>query len=121
MPVLAPATPDELESILEMHHVMCVFAVELSKIDINAYNLDDDAKKRFLSARFWFDDYKKRVEIGVLTVIVSRLKALEPEISAATARLKQELQEMKDFLAVLLLIEKLVLLVGQVIVIGQAL
>jgi hypothetical protein len=119
MTILSPASPDELKKILDLHQRISRIAVELAKIDVNDFHLDQNNKNRFNSARFWFDDYKKRLEIGVLTVIVPWLAALEPEIKAGTTRLEEELQEVKDFLEVLLLMEKVVLLVGQVVVFGS--
>lgn len=121
MPILTPASPKEIELILECHQIICLIAVKLSAIDISTCNLNEDAKRRFLDGRFWFDEYKRRLEWGLLTVIVCRLKALEPEIIAATHHLEKELQEINDFNSVLLLIEKVVLLVSQVIINGQPL
>lgn len=121
MPILTPANPDELIKIHELHDVVCSIADALSAIDINDYDIDEENKKRFLAGRFWFDNYKKRVQTGILTVLVDRLRALEPQIGAATKRLKQRLQEMEDILSALVLIEKVVLLVGQVVISGAPL
>jgi hypothetical protein len=119
MPILTPASQDDIQKILDLHQRISNLADLLANVDPNDYDLDPIAKSRFLSARFWFDDYKRRLAIHALTVIVSRLIALESDLKAGTTRLEEELQEVEDFLEVLLLMEKVVLLVGQVIVFGS--
>jgi hypothetical protein len=121
MPILTPANPDEIIKIHELHDALCSIADALSAIDINDFDIDEENKRRFLAGRFWFDDYKRRVQTGILTVLVERLRALEPEIDSATKRLKERLQEMEDIVSALDLIQKVVLLVGQVVISGAPL
>jgi hypothetical protein len=119
MPVLTPASPDEIEKILTLHKEICDIAVSLSMIDQNDYDVPQEQKDKFVSDRFWYLIYKERVEMHVITVLVSRLIALEKEIKSGIKQLKQELKEMEDFIAVLNLVEKVMLLVGQVVIAGR--
>jgi hypothetical protein len=70
---------------------------------------------RFKAFRLKWLHVVEEVEIGILKIIVGRLSVLEPEFRAGINALNTALQEANDIVAILSLIEKSLLIVGQIL------
>ena len=95
---------DQISSIAEM----------LGQVDPNDITDDEEKIKQFKAFRLKWLHVVEEVEIGILEIVVSRLTALDAEFTAGIDRLKSALQEATDIVAILNLIGKTLLIIGQI-------
>jgi hypothetical protein len=103
------------QRLLEFHDQLSSAAEQLVRIDPNDMTDDEGSINRFKAFRLKWLHVVEEVEIGILTIIVGRLNALEPEFRAGIDALNTALQEANDIVAILGLIEKSLLIVGQIV------
>jgi hypothetical protein len=96
---------DQISSIAEM----------LGQVDPNDITDDEEKIKQFKAFRLKWLHVVEEVEIGILEIVVSRLTALEAEFTAGIDTLKSALQEANDIVAILSLIGKTLLIIGQIV------
>lgn len=95
---------DQISSIAEL----------LGQADPYDITNDEDKIKEFKAFRLKWLHVVEEVEIGILKIVVSRLAALDAEFTAGIDRLKSALQEANDVVAILSLIRKTLLIIGQI-------
>jgi hypothetical protein len=103
------------QRLLEFHDQISSVAEQLARIDPSDISDDEESINRFKAFRLKWLHVVEEVEIGILKIIVGRLNVLEPELKAGIAGLNTSLQEANDIVAILALIEKSLLIVGQIV------
>lgn len=103
------------QRLLEFHDQISSVAEQLARFDPNDMSDDEGSINRFKAFRLKWLHVVEEVEIGILKIIVGRLTVLEPEFRAGIDALNTALQEANDIVAILALIEKSLLIVGQIV------
>jgi hypothetical protein len=103
------------DRLLEFQDQISSIAEMLGQVDPNDITDDEDKIKEFKAFRLKWLHVVEEVDIGILRIIVSRLTALDAEFTAGIDRLKSALQEATDIVAILNLIGKTLLIIGQIV------
>lgn len=110
----SPLAPD-VARMLAFQDQISTIAERLVQVDPVDITDDQEKIKRFKAFRTKWLHVVEEVEIGILKIIVTRLNALDAEFEAGIAGLSSALQDANDMVAILSLIEKTLLVVGQIV------
>jgi hypothetical protein len=105
----------DVERLIAFQDQISSIAEKLEQVDPMDITGDQEKIKRFKAFRIKWLHVVEEVEIGILKIIVTRLNALDAEFEAGINALKSALQEANDIVAILSLIERTLLVIGQIV------